>query len=180
MHQFSQYQTFLTLAVTVRLYRNTTTQILPFKSTNLLYVFYDLDQINSGNLLCMLVNHMARLLPLILILNGFFFPQLPVLFTCHDFSFPFAAFASVVCGLSPPLVLSGVILFSLNKRPHKPFTPVALITFIILLSTFLLTKAVLTFAIQQNRRSVDQSRSKQMVLSTLHCHPHFESFRVSL
>lgn len=180
MHQFSQYQTFLTLAVTVRLYRNTTTQILPFKSTNLLYIFYDLVQINSGNLLCMLVKHMARLLPLILILNGFFFPQLPVLFTCHDFSFPFAAFASVVCGLSPPLVLSGVILFSLNKRPHKPFTPVALITFIILLSTFLLTKAVLTFAIQQNRRSVDQSRSKQMVLSTLHCHPHFESFRVSL
>lgn len=53
---------------------------------------------------------------------------------------PFALFALVMSTLCPPLVLSGVMLFSLNKRPHKPFNPAVLITFIILLSTFFINK----------------------------------------
>lgn len=53
-----------------------------------------------------------------------------------------------------------VPFFHLNKKLHNFFSPVIVITFAILLLTFLLTMADLTLAIQQNRRSVDQSRSK--------------------
>ena len=80
------------------------------------------------------------------------------------------------CGLSPLLVLSGVILFSLNKRLHKPFAPVALITFAILLSAFLLNKGHAAISSSANQ---EISRSKQMVLSSFHRHTHFESLSVT-
>lgn len=95
-----------------------------------------------------------------------------LLFAWKDFLLPSMALAQSF--VSSPLP------FNLNKRLRKLFAPVVLITFAILLSTFSLTKAGLTLTIQQNRRSVDQSRSKKMVLSMLHCQPCFESFRVRL
>lgn len=94
------------------------------------------------------------------------FYKLPVHILDNIFFLPFAVFTSFICGLSPPLVLSEVLLFSLNKGSTRPFTPAAQSTCANLLSTFLLTKAGLTSAIQQNRRSVDYTSSGPSIPKT--------------